>query len=1000
MSVDGAGANRGRWQVTYPGTNDSCIVMHAKIDLSLTYHDKAKGLKTVKLPIPSDAKVNTNNSSCDTLVWIQGQPIKTQILQIEPYPDWNIRFAFSTEDILNAKNHEFVLYQVNVTAKYATMRDQFPDSEEDVHVYVQPVDLKNPPLLADTIFAHRSHSYYCPSEQKFFINKNVDEMASWVKSAYTMFYLILIYIFEMTVILSAKFYSFKISLLQVEAYKTSPSDTFDQREICPVDQRVTDMVPIIVGGCLAGLIVFTLVVYLVYRNCLPPEVLNLTNPHSHYENKTILEDDESSDRSGNDQSRPYDSKKIVGCLMLKKVMWQESSRRIKAEMIQEMNPPKFEKTEDMSNLTFLNDASVLYNLRSRYASMLIYTYSGLFCVVINPYKRLPIYTDSVARMFMGKRRTEMPPHLFAVSDEAYRNMLQNHENQSMLITGESGAGKTENTKKVIAYFAAVGASQQEQFGKKEGTGTNKVTLEDQIVQTNPVLEAFGKWFCHKIFKCYLKNQLIFLIAHSRHLILSQVMPKLLEITTHHASESLFEFTFRKRDGWPPATLNIMFLDQILTTSTCLDLLEKSRVIRQAPGERCYHIFYQVFSGYIPTLTKTLLLDKPIKDYWFIAQAELSIDGVNDKLTDEAFNILKFSSEEKMNCYKLVSAMMHMGNMKFKQRPREEQAEPDGTDGIKSFRKSKTVIITMYFASFRLLGPLEPCQKVFTHVFSTGWLKSVIRHSIRRESIEITLLVFLILLDSRFSISLPKENRLKGNCNDGSPRERKKLTDENFRVGLTKILQRNVRSWSLLRTWSWFKLYGKVKFISNCLTQFNRLKYFALIFRILTYLYARVRPKNWRRNTRFGLYRTKCANRMITSLSLIRKGRIKKRQTSTLDFCCKIKGKSLERTSINLHKICHSFSHLLTKESRQRADRARADQQAEYDELTDQLEEQARATTAQIELGKKKNYQTKLNNCKNKGGVLKRRKLKCRFAEEESRERQNLNNLSKTLRSRT
>lgn len=69
-------------------------------------------------------------------------------------------------------------------------------------------------------------------------------------------------------------------------------------------------------------------------------------------------------------------------------------------------------------------------------------------MVINPYKRLPIYTDSVAHMFMGKRKSEMPPHLFAVSDEAYRSMLQNHENQSMLITGESGAGKTENTKKV------------------------------------------------------------------------------------------------------------------------------------------------------------------------------------------------------------------------------------------------------------------------------------------------------------------------------------------------------------------------------------------------------------------------------------------------------------------------------------------------------------------------------------------------------------------------
>ena len=96
---------------------------------------------------------------------------------------------------------------------------------------------------------------------------------------------------------------------------------------------------------------------------------------------------------------------------------------------------------------------------------------------------------------MGKRRTEMPPHLFAVSDEAYRNMLQNHENQSMLITGESGAGKTENTKKVISYFAAVGAAQQETFGAKkaadEDKDKKKVTLEDQIVQTNPVLEAFG-----------------------------------------------------------------------------------------------------------------------------------------------------------------------------------------------------------------------------------------------------------------------------------------------------------------------------------------------------------------------------------------------------------------------------------------------------------------------------------------------------------------------------
>jgi myosin heavy chain 6/7 len=217
-----------------------------------------------------------------------------------------------------------------------------------------------------------------------------------------------------------------------------------------------------------------------------------------------------------EQSKPYDSKKNVwvpdaeeGYLaaevqsekgdLVDVITGKMNQQTVKRELIQEMNPPKFEKTEDMANLSFLNDASVLWNLRSRYSAMLIYTYSGLFCVVINPYKRLPIYTDSVARMYIGKRKNEMPPHLFANSDEAYRNMIQDHENQSMLITGESGAGKTENTKKVIAYFASVGASQAEAAEalaakKEEKTETPKekrVTLEDQIVRTNPVLEAFG-----------------------------------------------------------------------------------------------------------------------------------------------------------------------------------------------------------------------------------------------------------------------------------------------------------------------------------------------------------------------------------------------------------------------------------------------------------------------------------------------------------------------------
>merc|ERR1712127_670083 len=122
-------------------------------------------------------------------------------------------------------------------------------------------------------------------------------------------------------------------------------------------------------------------------------------------------------------------------------------------MIEEqVNPPKYSKCEDMADLTFLNEASVLFNLKDRYSIFMIYTYSGLFCVTINPYKMLPVYGQKMIDCYRGKRKTEMPPHLYSIADNAYQNMLIDRGNQSMLITGESGAGKTVNTKKVIQYF--------------------------------------------------------------------------------------------------------------------------------------------------------------------------------------------------------------------------------------------------------------------------------------------------------------------------------------------------------------------------------------------------------------------------------------------------------------------------------------------------------------------------------------------------------------------
>uniref|UniRef100_A0A8C1M6Q7 Myosin-9 n=1 Tax=Cyprinus carpio TaxID=7962 RepID=A0A8C1M6Q7_CYPCA len=148
--------------------------------------------------------------------------------------------------------------------------------------------------------------------------------------------------------------------------------------------------------------------------------------------------------------------------------------RVNKDDIQKMNPPKFSKVEDMAELTCLNEASVLHNLKERYYSGLIYTYSGLFCVVINPYKNLPIYSEEIVDMYKGKKRHEMPPHIYAITDTAYRSMMQDREDQSILCTGESGAGKTENTKKVIQYLAHVASSHKTKKDQEEHIGLLRV----------------------------------------------------------------------------------------------------------------------------------------------------------------------------------------------------------------------------------------------------------------------------------------------------------------------------------------------------------------------------------------------------------------------------------------------------------------------------------------------------------------------------------------------
>uniref|UniRef100_A0A8C0ZHP8 Myosin heavy chain 11 n=1 Tax=Cyanistes caeruleus TaxID=156563 RepID=A0A8C0ZHP8_CYACU len=301
--------------------------------------------------------------------------------------------------------------------------------------------------------------------------------------------------------------------------------------------------------------------------------------------------------------------------------------------IQKMNPPKFSKVEDMAELTCLNEASVLHNLRERYFSGLIYTYSGLFCVVINPYKQLPIYSEKIIDMYKGKKRHEMPPHIYAIADTAYRSMLQDREDQSILCTGESGAGKTENTKKVIQYLAVVASSHK---GKKDTSVTGE--LEKQLLQANPILEAFGN-----------------------------------AKTVKNDNSSRFGKFIR---------INFDVTGYIVGANIETYLLEKSRAIRQAKDERTFHIFYYLIAGASEQMRNDLLLEG-FNNYTFLSSGYVPIPSQQDdemfQETLEAMKIMGFTDEEQTAILRVVSSVLQLGNIVFKKERNTDQASmPDDT----------------------------------------------------------------------------------------------------------------------------------------------------------------------------------------------------------------------------------------------------------------------------------------------------------------------------------
>uniref|UniRef100_A0A665X8Y7 Myosin-9 n=1 Tax=Echeneis naucrates TaxID=173247 RepID=A0A665X8Y7_ECHNA len=316
----------------------------------------------------------------------------------------------------------------------------------------------------------------------------------------------------------------------------------------------------------------------------------------------------------------------------------DSGKKVKVNKddIQKMNPPKFNKVEDMAELTCLNEASVLHNLKERYYSGLIYTYSGLFCVVVNPYKYLPIYTEEIVNMYKGKKRHEMPPHIYAITDSAYRSMMQ----------GESGAGKTENTKKVIQYLAHVASSFK---SKKDQVNVVAIEhssfrplhgeLENQLLQANPILEAFGN-----------------------------------AKTVKNDNSSRFGKFIR---------INFDVNGYIVGANIETYLLEKSRAIRQAKDERSFHVFYYMLSGAGEKLRAELCLEDYSK-YRFLSNGNVTIPGQQDKdmftETMDAFGIMSIPEEERIgSLLKVVSAVLQLGNMTFKKERHSDQASmPDNT----------------------------------------------------------------------------------------------------------------------------------------------------------------------------------------------------------------------------------------------------------------------------------------------------------------------------------
>ncbi|XP_044291458.1 unconventional myosin-VIIb [Varanus komodoensis] len=285
-----------------------------------------------------------------------------------------------------------------------------------------------------------------------------------------------------------------------------------------------------------------------------------------------------------------------------------TARNISA--VRPMHPTSIEGVEDMIRLGDLNEAGMVHNLLIRYKQRKIYTYTGSILVAINPYEELPLYTMEQIGLYCNKRIGELPPHVFAIADNCYFNMMRNKRDQCCVISGESGAGKTESTKLILQFLAAVSGQHS--------------WIEQQILEANPILEAFGN-------------------------------AKTIRNDNSSRFGKYIDIHFNQ-DG----VIEAARIEQFL--------LEKSRVCRQAPEERNYHIFYCMLMGMNLEQKKMLNLGTA-SEYTYLTMGECtSCEGRNDAKEyahiRSAMKILMFSDSEHWDISKLLAAILHLGNVEF------------------------------------------------------------------------------------------------------------------------------------------------------------------------------------------------------------------------------------------------------------------------------------------------------------------------------------------------